>query len=259
LYMIEALKRIVEFLFFPQPEYTFLNTFVYAVEFVLASYLFFIFLKRFKIKIDKKLVISFSSFVLFGSSLRVLEDVGIVKSIFLITPLIYLLVGLILVFVLLVSLALQKNFKIPYHKTSFLFGLLLSILNLSFLVTRIINLNAVALVLAFLLPWLILLKIVKWRKENKAVLLAQIFDATVTFIGVNFFGYREIHVFPNFLIEIFSPLSFIFLKAFVVFSVLVLLDKYLKKKEERNFIKLIVGTLGASTGIRDFLRILLLV
>jgi uncharacterized membrane protein len=67
------------------------------------------------------------------------------------------------------------------------------------------------------------------------------------------------HVLPNFLIEIFGPLSFIFLKACIIFSVLVLLDNFLKKREERNFIKLIVGMLGASTGIRDFLRILLLV
>jgi uncharacterized membrane protein len=232
---------------------------VYAVEFVLASYLFFIFLKRFKIKIDKKFIISFSPFVLFGSSLRVLEDSGLAKSIFLITPLIYLLVGLILVFVLLISFFIQKKFKIPYHKTSFFIGVFLSILNLSFLVTRIINLNVAALVLAFLLPWLILFKIVKWKRENKAVLLVQIFDATVTFVGVNFFGYKEMHVLPNFLIEKFGPISFIFLKAFVVFSVLILLDKFLKNRGERNFIKLIVGTLGASTGMRDFLRILLLV
>jgi uncharacterized membrane protein len=67
------------------------------------------------------------------------------------------------------------------------------------------------------------------------------------------------HVLPNFLIESFGPISFIFLKAFVVFSVLILLDKFLKNGEERNFIKLIVGTLGASTGMRDSLRILLLV
>jgi uncharacterized membrane protein len=257
--MIEIIKRIIEFLFFPQPEYTFFNTFIYAIEFVFASYFFFIFLKRLKIKIDKKLVISFFPFVLFGSSLRVLEDVGIVESIFFITPLIYLFVGLILISVLLMSFVLQKKFKIQYYKTSFFIGFFISVLNLSFLVTRIVNFNAIVLVFVFLLPWLILLKIVKWKKENKAVFLAQIFDGTITFVGVNFFGYKEMHVLPNFLIENLGPISFVFLKAFVVFSVLILLDKFLKKKDEKNFIKLIVGMLGASTGIRDLLRILLLV
>jgi uncharacterized membrane protein len=256
--MSEAIKNFLYLLLFPQPEYTFLNTLIYAIEFVLASYLLFIFLKRIKIKVDKKLAISLSSFVLFGSSLRVLEDVGIVRNILFITPLIYLFVGSVMVFVLGISFALQKKFKIHYHKIAFFIGFLLSILNLSLLATRIMNFGAAILVLAFLLPWLILLKIIKWRKENKATLLSQIFDATVTFVGVNFFDYREMHVLPNFLIDLFGPISFIFLKAFVVFSILVLLDKYAKEKEGKNYIKLIIGLLGASTGIRDFLRILLL-
>jgi uncharacterized membrane protein len=257
--MIEIIKKILDLLFFPQPEYTLFNTLVYAIGFALASYLFFIFLKRFKIKIDKKLVISFSPFVLFGSSLRVLEDVGIVKTVLFTTPLIYIFLGLLMIFTSSLSLMLQKKFGIHYHKTAFFVGLFLSILNLSFLFARIINFDAMALVLAFLLPWLILLRLVKWKKENKAVLFSQIFDSIVTFVGVNFFGYKEMHVLPNFFIGIFGPASFIFLKAFVVFSLLVFLDNCVKKKEERDFIKLVIGMLGASTGIRDLLRILLLV
>ncbi|MEM5772721.1 MAG: DUF63 family protein [Candidatus Aenigmatarchaeota archaeon] len=257
--MLDQLKNFLSFLFLPQPKYTLLNTFVYAIGFIFASYLFFLFLERMKIKVDKNLAISFIPFIFIGSCLRVFVDAKIFESIFLMTPLIYLTVGFLLFFVLLFSIFLQKRYKIPYSKITFRVGILLSLPIITILLIKITNPLAFILVLVFLFPWIILLKIVKWKKENKAVLFTQIFDATVSFIGISFFNYEEIHVLPKIFIKNFTPISFIFLKAFVVFLILILLEKLKVKKEIKNYIKLMIGVLGASTGIRDLFRILLLV
>ncbi|MEM5829318.1 MAG: DUF63 family protein [Candidatus Aenigmatarchaeota archaeon] len=257
--MFEILKEFFHFMFLPQPEYTFLNTLVYSIGFVIASYLFFLFLRRMKIKIDKKFAISIFPFLILGSSLRVFVDDKIFESIFLVTPLIYLTIGFIFTLVLLFSIFLERKCKIPYFKIVFCTGILLSLPFLLILLIKAVNLPAFLLVLLFLSPWLILLKIIKWKNENKITFLAQIFDATVTFVGITFFGYKEMHVLPKILIQSFGPLSFIFLKALVIFSILALLEKVKGKKEIKSFIKLMISILGASTGIRDFLRILLLV
>ncbi|MEM5855484.1 MAG: DUF63 family protein, partial [Candidatus Aenigmatarchaeota archaeon] len=95
------------------------------------------------------------------------------------------------------------------------------------------------------------------KKENKAVFLTQIFDATVSFVGVNFFGYEEMHVLPNILIQNFGPISFIFFKALIVFLILFILDKIKGDEESKNFVKLLIAVLGASTGTRDALRLIL--
>jgi uncharacterized membrane protein len=256
--MLEFFKTIFSILLLPQPEYTLFNTFLYAIEFVFASYLFFFFLKRTKIKIDKKFVVSFLPFALLGSSLRVCVDAGLIKTPLLVTPLIYLTIGSFFVLTLFFSLLLQKKFKVPYFKLVSYFCFLLISPIFLLLATRIVNLQAIALVFVFFSPWIVFLKIVKWGVGNKLVLLAHVFDANVTFIGMNYFGYREMHVLPNFFIGLFGPASFIFFKAIVVSLILILLDK-ISKKEEKNYLKLIVGFLGFSTGTRDFLRILLLV
>ncbi|MEM5878951.1 MAG: DUF63 family protein [Candidatus Aenigmatarchaeota archaeon] len=257
--MLEQVKIFLYSLFSPQPHYTFLNTFVYAIGFVFASYFFFLFLKRMKIKIDRNLSISLIPFVLLGSCLRVFVDAKILESIFLRTPLIYLTIGFLFVSVLLFSIFLQKKYRIPYFKLTYRIGILLSAPMIAIILIKIVNPLSSFLVLIFLSPWLILLKILKWKGENKAVFLTQIFDATVSFVGMNFFGYEEMHVLPKIFIESFGPISFVFLKALVVFSILTLIEKLKGEKEIKNFIKLMIGILGASTGIRDLFRILLLV
>jgi uncharacterized membrane protein len=121
-----------------------------------------------------------------------------------------------------------------------------------------VNLYGAMLVFIFVLPWAVLLKISKWSLENKIVSLIHIFDATTTFVAINYFGYYEMHVLPTFLMGIFGPFSFVLLKAFVVTAILILIDKYCKDKKFKNYLKLIMAILGAATGSRDFLRMLAL-
>ena len=105
--------------------YDFPKTLVYAALFVLAIYVIFKLLKKMKIKVDKRLAIAISPYIVLGGALRVIQDIGLVSSYFFVTPGIYVFVFFITLLVLLSSLFLEKKKGVPYFKTMFMAGLLL--------------------------------------------------------------------------------------------------------------------------------------
>jgi uncharacterized membrane protein len=232
------------------------NTTVYAVVTVLLAYLIFKFLKKLKIKIDKTFVVAISPYILLGSILRVLQDYGVLNSYLFVTPLLFFWGVPIVMLILLFSLALER-FGMQYFKFMFFVGILA--IPFFILPLKLTNPYAAFLVFILFLPWLIFFKIFKWTKENKIVSLIQIFDATTTFVSINFFGYLEQHVLPNLFISFFGSWSFIFVKLAAVVSILFLIDKFSKDKEFNNYLKICIGFIGAFTGIRDFTRLLLFV
>lgn len=256
---IDLLKTVLTYLLYPQSEYTTINTAVYAVETIVIAYLIFIFLKKMKIHIDKNLAVCVAPFIILGSSLRVLVDAKILQTELFAAPFSYISIAAVALIVLAFATFLQRKYKIPYFKTVANIGLLTVMIPLFIIVTKIVNLNVIFLVFAFILPWAIFLKIIKWKLENKLVSFIHILDATTTFVGVNYFGYYEMHVVPTFLMEILSPFSFILIKAFIISAILIVIDRYSEDKEFGNYLKLIIGILGSATLIRDFLRLLLLV
>jgi uncharacterized membrane protein len=185
----------------------------------------------------------------------VLEDAGLTESYLFITPGIYVFVSSVLFIVLLVSIVLQKKFKIEYYKSVFIIGLLLLPFTLSQL--NFTNLQAVGIIALILAPLIAVFKfkLVKWPASNKIVLLLQIFDATTTFVAISLFGYSEQHVLPTFFINIFGPISFVILKIVAVFSALYLIDKFAADREFGLYLKLIIGILGAATGTRDIISL----
>jgi len=232
--------------------YTFEKTAIFALVLVVAAYLIFILLKKFKLKIDKRLAIAIAPYIAFGGVLRVVKDLGIVESYWFVTPGIYFFVFFIVIIALLISMIFERKFKIPYFKTFFLFGLLA----LSFLITLInpSNLYGFILVSIFYLPWIVLFFVFKkWSLKNRITTLVQLFDATTTSVAMKFFGYGEQHVLPNAFINfIGDPFSFIVLKIVGVVVVLVLIDRFSDDKQFNNYLKLCVAVLGGATGARDF-------
>jgi len=256
---MDFLKNILTYLFYPQPEYTVANTLVYVVEVIAIAYLIFLFLRKLKIRIDKNLAICVAPFIVLGSSLRVLVDAQILQAEIFAAPFSYISIALATLIVLAIAMFLQKKYKIPYFKTVAAIGILAAIIPLLIIFSMIANPYAIVLVFVFILPWVIVLKLLKWSLENKIILFIHILDATTTFVGINYFGYYEMHVLPILLMGIFGSLSFIFVKAFAISAILVLIDKYGDNKEFKNYLKLIIGILGSATLIRDFLRMLILV
>ncbi len=231
------------------------KTLAYSIVFVLAAYLIYLFFKRMKIKIDSKLALGLSPYIFFGATLRVLQDSGLINSYWFVTPGIYFFVASIAISVLLISILLQRKKGIPYHKILFVIGILLVSFSFPFLEFR--NIDSLFYIILFFLPFpLILILLKRWSLENITVSSIQVFDAVVTYVSITFFGYSEQHVLPTFLINLFTPLSFVFLKVVAVISFLLLIDKFSDDKELNSYLKLIVGILGAATGSRDFLRLL---
>jgi len=234
--------------------YNIVNTTVYSLILVIFVYLIFKILKKLKIRIDKNLALAISPFVLFGSSMRVLEDSEILRGSIFVTPGIYFLVFGITFFTLLISVFIQRKRGIPYFKPMFIVGLILSAFSLGNLQYK--NYSGFAYIIVYFAPWVVLLKLIPWLKENKIVTAVHMFDANSTFVSLQYFNYYEQHVLPRYFINLSgTPFSFVIIKFLAVVSILFLIDRYSHDKEFNNYIKLIIGILGAATGTRDFLRL----
>lgn len=238
---------------FTSEGYNPINTTVYAFVLVIAAYLIYKLLNRLKVKVDRRLALAVAPFVFMGSVFRVLQDASIVASPIFVTPAIYFLIFLITIISLFGSLYLQKKFNIKYYKLMFVVGLAIDSVAVNLLQLK--NFYGVALDIAFYVPWIIILYFIKWNAANKVVTLVQMFDATTTFTSLQFFNYREQHVVPNIFISLFSPVSFIFVKAVAVVVILILIDKFTDDKDFANYLKLVIGILGAATSLRDFTRL----
>ena len=236
--------------------YTPEKTLILASILVVIVYVIFEVLKKLKIKIDRRLAIGIIPYVILASTLRVLQDAKVFNTIWLITPGIYGTMITVILSILIVSFLIERKFSVPYFKTLFVVGLLGIAFFLPLL--NFINTEGFLLVSAFYLPWVIIFYKIRWTLANKLVTLAQMFDANATFVALQFFGYYEQHVVPSFFINIFSPVSFIFLKVVAIAVILVLIDRSKGDREFNNFLKLMIGILGLATGTRDFLRLLAL-
>lgn len=236
--------------------YTPEKTLILALILVFAVSVIYEILKKLKIKVDWKLAVGVVPYVLLATVLRVLQDAGTFNTVWLITPGIYVTMIFFILSVLAVSILIERKFGIPYFKILFATGILAIALFLPLL--NFVNLEGFLLVSAFYAPWIIVLYLVKWNVANKLVTAAQMFDATSTFVALQYFGYYEQHVVPSIFINIFSPISFVFLKIVGIVAILLLLDRFKGDEEFNNYLKLIIGILGLGTGTRDFLRLLAL-
>jgi uncharacterized membrane protein len=186
--------------------------------------------------------------------MRVLEDSEILRGSIFVTPGIYFLVFGITFFTLLISVFIQRKRGIPYFKPMFIVGLILSAFSLGNLQYK--NYSGFAYIIVYFAPWVVLLKLIPWLKENKIVTAVHMFDANSTFVSLQYFNYYEQHVLPRYFINLSgTPFSFVIIKFLAVVSILFLIDRYSHDKEFNNYIKLIIGILGAATGTRDFLRL----
>ena len=237
--------------------YTTETTIVLSIATVIFVYLLYKVLGKLKIKIDKTLALAVSPFVLLGSSIRVLKDIGYLTDCIFQTPGIYFLIFGVTFLTILISLFFQKKKQIPYYKITFIIGLILVAPILGIFYYQ--NFLGLGYVLLFFIPWVLILKFVPWSKENKIATGLQMFDATATFVALNYFGFWEEHVLPRFIINLSgTPFSFIILKIIAVILILIGIDKYSNDKEFNNYIKLIIGILGAATGLRDFISLIVL-
>jgi len=240
--------------------YTIFNTIVYGI--ILAIFIFFIIkmFKSFNLN-PADLIFPLIPFIFLGSGVRALVDNGIYPyNWFLITPGIYFIVGGFAILSILLGLLIQKRVNFDYKYTIFIIGLILAILNY----VNIPSLSLIAIFEVFFI-WgiltLIFIIISKfWTlygdKINLSILSAHIFDASSTFIAVDFYGYWEQHVIPNLIYNISGTAITMFpLKIIVISFALYLVDKYIDDDIISGTLKLAIFVLGLAPGIRNFLSL----
>jgi uncharacterized membrane protein len=243
--------------------YNIINTPVYAALFAIAVIGAYKLLNRLDIKIDKRFVLGIFPFIVLGSVLRVVRDSGAVPSPLLVSPLIYFVVFAIATASLLVSVGIARMFSgrgkgkdgvihktegatpsslanrgVSYHIIWSVLGLLsLAIAGAFLLPLGVKNWQAVGYIAGITALWLIaILGIYRWHAfkwltvENAGLLAAHLFDASTTYVALQFFagsGYYEQHVVSNLIIGVLGPAGQFVLKLAVVPLVLYMLDKEL--------------------------------
>ena len=102
----------------------------------------------------------------------------------------------------------------------------------------------------------------KWsllnNKFNLSVLTAHLFDASSTFIAVDYYGYYEQHVLPSALTAVFGTAAIMFpLKIGVILGALYVIDTYIEDRTIANMLKLAIFILGLAPGLRNFLSLIM--
>ena len=253
-------QYIQENFIYLHPGYTTLNTVVFGIILGLVI-LLIIRMFRWIDKDPKDLFIPIIPFIFFGSSARALVDNGLYPLTYiLVTPGIYILTGLLAILTLLASVLIERKIGWDYRYIIFAVGVVMCLPNIYY--TQHINPVAALQVLgswALVSAPFVLLSI-KWSllkdKFNLSVLLAHLFDASSTFIAVDYYGYGEQHVLPNALTQMVDSAIVMFpLKIAVILPALYVIDTYVEDKTIRNMLKLAIFILGLAPGLRNFLSL----
>ncbi len=251
-----------------------INTIIYGIILLfVAFFIVFPFFNKKGIKFDFKFFLSVLPYIVLGSTVRVFEETGSASFIsffsrsanpleigfYFISPGIYILIGFFAIISLIFSIFVSKKFKVSALKVFALIGLIplapviiFHLINLTHPIhfVGVFLFTGVIVAVLFFLFKLFKLDLLK-NKLSLSALAAQTLDSVATFTAISFFSFSEQHFVPLFLIENFSPFSFIVLKVGVVLIILYLLEKEVEDENLKNFIKLFIIILGFAPGIRD--------
>jgi len=239
-------------------QYTILSTITLGILFVVLTYFLFYIFKKFKIKINEKLLYGLIPWVMAAAFARVAEDAGVYPdSFFTTTPGIVLVFTVILLAVFFLGIQIEKKKKFALWKTLTISGLIMSAVQLPSL--KFVNFyGAEVIVMVFAIALgaiLIARKFIKIDNLSFYAIAAQLFDASATFTSLTYFNYYEQHVLPTFLINIAGPWIMFPLKLAVILPIIYLLNKYCEDNELRKFVMVAIFVLGLAPGLRDTLRL----
>jgi len=246
--------------------YNIVNTLTYAILLGLATLGVYKGLKKLGIKYDNAFFRALIPYMILGSFSRALTDATIIPRTYLtVTPGIYFVMGIIASLALLITHRLFEDWR----KVFLYFGwalvggeVLLLLFNLdkvrfNFEVLKyFIPFVSLALAVVYLLS-----KRIKLVRDNSYLFYTHFYDATTTFVGVDFLGYWEQHVLPGYLINLTGTAAVMYLLKFSVLMIALYLMEELQEseseKELMDFIKMVMFILGFAPGTRNLLRMLM--
>ena len=163
---------------------------------------------------------------------------------------------------MLFSVYIEKKTNINYRYIIFTLGALICIPNILYMAP--INFTASLQVIGVwtLLSLIFIFLKNKWTllkdKFNLYILMAHLFDASSTYIAVDFYAYTEQHVIPSILTGLVGSAIIMFpLKIVVILGSLYIIDSYIADKKIANMLKLAMFILGLAPGLRNFLSLIM--
>lgn len=260
------------------PGYNLVNTLTYGIILLtLTFYVIYPQLQKRGFVFDWPFLKMLLPYILFGTSLRVLEDQRILlrsanplePGFYILTPGIWILTFVLVIIGIVLGKKFGKQNKEREQKITMIFGLILA---LPIFLFNLFNgeelagaLGIIALTALVCGAIFFLAKKFSWRfLENplaKTAFLGQVLDTSATFIALEFFGCGEQHVIPRLLFGAFGNLSFFFVKIPLVLLVLYWLHKEYTHGKDADakllgFILIFVSILGLATGTRDLITVM---
>lgn len=246
--------------------YNTVNTLTYAIILGLAALGVYKILKRLGIKYDNAFFRALIPYMILGAFGRALTDGGIIPRTYLtVTPGIYVSTFIITFSALLITHRFFEDWRKVFLYTGWALVGLEFILLLSHLDRIEFNARALLyfapLVSIALIVVHLLSKRISLVAKNSYLFYAHFYDATTTFVGVDFLGYWEQHVLPRYLINLTGTAAVMYLLKFTVLAVaLYLMDEIEETESDRelmDFIKTVMFILGFAPGTRNLLRMLM--
>jgi uncharacterized membrane protein len=264
--ILDIFQGILEYIrqnfIYLHPGYTILNTIVFGI---ILGIVILLIIKMFSYlkKDPADLMIPLIPFIFFGSSARALVDNNIYPLTYiLVTPGIYILTGTLAIITVLAAVFLERKTNFDYRYIIFIVGAAICIPNIIFFgpINLVATLQVVGVWVLFSSVFILLRN--KWallkNKFNLSVLMAHLFDASSTYIAVDFYGYSEQHVLPSALTGLVGSAIIMFpLKIVVIFSALYIIDHYIEDRTIANMLKLAIFILGLAPGLRNFLSLIM--
>lgn len=236
------------------------NTTVYALLFGLAAlYIVYPAAKKLDITFDRKFFTGIAPYIFLGGGLRSLKDAGIVNTVLLETPFIYLVMFVFTLGALYGARKVEGRQGIAYHRVFGATGLaaLISVLSLytvSSVTPLFYFLGAMA---AWAVPFYLALKLLKPELLNYSFVIpvaAHYFDASTTVTSLAFGG-AEKHVLAQFFTASFGPAGMFLMKTLVIVPVTYYIIENIEG-EERNYYLFLIALLGIALGTRNLISVL---
>jgi uncharacterized membrane protein len=239
-----------------RPEsYNWVDTSAYAILALVLVYITYKIIGN-KIRFNYETVFNVLPFIILGCVVRVFADYGVYPRFFLtVTPGIWIVILSLVVITILLDYLFKSKGLI-----TFITPLVLILPHIFFM--RVVNNTAVPLFALFYLlslaPFILLKSRVKLFSEpfNLLVIASHLFDATSSFVNVDFFNYVEIHVLGSFFAGLFNTGASMYLVKLLVLPILYYVDKE-EDTNFKNYLKLIICVLGLGPGIRNLITVLL--
>ncbi len=250
--------------------YNLVNYAVYiGVLAVIVVFFLYPFLDRKGIKFDFKFVVALLPFVLFGSSFRVLNDIGIFKDtcdpfsfdFYTFTPGIWFLTAALA----LISLFVAKKFSHTEEGFEKLFAAIgvafcIPLLLFEFQIFRSWNEFVLVIVFVVLITLATRFFVTILNKKffsdglNFLAITGQVLDGSATFVATKVLRCEEQHPLSDAILGI-NPLFFVLIKIILALLIIYYLDKEIPDKNQRGFIKMVVIIFGFAPGLRDLMTI----